>query len=194
MNNLKVIFIPGNGGSKPTDNWFPWLQDRLNHLNIEVVNVQFPDPILARREYWIPFLEELGADENTILIGHSSGAVAAMRYAETHQILGSVLVAGCYTDLGYETEKESHYYDDPWQWDAIKNNQKWIVQFASQDDPFIPINEARFIHEHLNSEYYEFQDQGHFGQDVNRKDFSEIVEIVKEKLNNTIIDPSKNPL
>ena len=43
-------------------------------------------------DIWLPDLEELGADERTILIGHSSGAVAAMRYAESHRVLGSILV------------------------------------------------------------------------------------------------------
>ena len=30
--------------------------------------------------------EELGVDENTIIIGHSSGACAAVRFAETHKV------------------------------------------------------------------------------------------------------------
>ena len=37
---------------------------------------------------WLPFMkDELGVDENTIIIGHSSGACAAVRFAETHKVL-----------------------------------------------------------------------------------------------------------
>jgi len=68
-----------------------------------------------------------------------------MRFAETNKILGSILVGACYTDLGDEGEKASGYYSRPWEWDAIKGNQRWIVQFASIDDPYIPIKEARYI-------------------------------------------------
>jgi predicted alpha/beta hydrolase family esterase len=182
MSKIKAIIIPGNGDDNPEDKWFPYLVTELGKIGIEVVNVKYPDAVLARRKYWIPFLEKLGADENTILIGHSSGAVAAMRYAEDHKIFGSILVGACYTDLGVDTEKISKYYDEPWDWEAIKNNQKWIAQFASTDDPYIPIEEARHVHKNLETEYYEFTDQGHFGGDKGRVTFPEIVEIIKKKI------------
>ena len=105
-----------------------------------------------------------------------------MRYAENNKILGSVLVGACYTDLGDENEKKSGYYDKEWDWNAIKNNQKWIIQFASTDDPYIPIKEARYIHQKLNTEYFEYNDQGHFGSDKNRVIFPEIVKAIKDKL------------
>ena len=180
---LKAILIPGNGGPTPQDNWFPYLEQELPKLDIKVINVQFPDPILARQEFWLPFIEQLGADANTILIGHSSGAVAAMRYAETHKILGSVLVGACYTDLGVEDEKASGYYDQPWAWDKIKNNQQWIALFASVDDPFIDIAEPRFLQQQLQPDYYEFANRRHFGHpnDV-QNTFPELVEAIKKRL------------
>ena len=62
---------------------------------------------------------------------------------------------------------------------SIKNNQEWIVQFASKDDPWVPIDEQRFVHEKLDSEYYEFDDQGHF---CDRTIFPEVVEAVINRL------------
>ena len=180
---MKAILIPGNGGGSPTDHWFPYLELELPKLGIEVINKQFPDADLARKEYWLPFIKELGADENTILIGHSSGAVASMRYAETNKILGSILVGVCYTDLGYDSEKQSGYYDAPWDWEAIKNNQQWVIQFASKDDPWIPIVQAQFIHEKLNTNYHEYENRGHFGQsDAVLKEFPELMEALKAKI------------
>jgi|GEM_PF-2450317 predicted GNAT family N-acyltransferase len=105
-----------------------------------------------------------------------------MRYAESHKILGSILIGACYTDLGYDAEKQSHYYDKPWQWDKIRDNQKWIVQFASTDDPYIPIDEPRHVHRSLGTEYHEYTDRGHFGWDVKRTEFIEIVDVLKMKL------------
>ncbi len=182
MTNIKVILIPGNGGSTPEEGWFPHVKEELEKIGIKTINVQFPDPILARQEYWLPFLKELGADENTILVGHSSGAVAAMRFAEINRIYGSILVGACYTDLGIESEKQSGYYDKEWDWQSIKDNQNWIVQFASTDDPFIPITEARYIHDHLATEYHEYANEGHFSVDKGKVAFPEIVEIIKDKI------------
>jgi predicted alpha/beta hydrolase family esterase len=183
MKKIKAILIPGNGGGTPQDAWFPYLERELPKLGIEVINKQFPDSVLARQEYWLPFIKELGADENAILIGHSSGAVAAMRFAETNKILGSVLVGASYTDLDLESERVSGYFDRPWKWQSINNNQKWIIEFASIDDPFIPIEEARHIHKNLNTEYYEYKDQGHFGDSAHAKlEFPELVDLIKQKL------------
>jgi predicted alpha/beta hydrolase family esterase len=182
--DIKVIFIPGNGGGdiNDPDGWFPYLKDEFKKLGIKVISQNFPDPVKARQKYWLPFIKKLGADKNTILIGHSSGAVAALRYAEKYQILGSILVSASYTDLGMESEKVSGYFDHPWDWEKIKKNQSWIIQFHSTDDPFIPITEARFIHQKTDSKYFEFTNQEHFGYPTPKLEFPEIVEEVKRRL------------
>lgn len=181
--SIKVILLPGNGNSSPKDNWFPYLEKELPKLGIKVINEQFPDLPLAREKFWIPFIEKLIADENTILIGHSTGAVAALRFAEKNRILGSILVGAYYTNLGDESEKKSGYFDRAWDWQAIKDNQKWIIQFASIDDPFIPIEEPRTLNKNLNTDYLEYQNQQHFGHSAAPKlEFPELVQKVKEKI------------
>jgi predicted alpha/beta hydrolase family esterase len=178
---IQAIFLPGNGGGTPKDNWFPYLNKELSKLGMKVIAKDFPDTTLARAKYWLPFIKALGADEQTILIGHSTGAIAAMRYAEKNKILGSVLVGGYYTDLNVKEEKESGYFDTPWDWEAIRTNQKWIIQFNSVDDPWIPITEARFLNKKLKTEYFEFTDAGHFGGDYEKKSFPELLEALKNK-------------
>ena len=84
LKKIKIILIHGNGGGTAEDNWFPYLKKEFEQLGIKVVAKTFPDNDLAREKYWLPFLKnELGTDENTIIIGHSSGAamVAAMQVA-----------------------------------------------------------------------------------------------------------------
>jgi len=181
---MRAIILPGNGNCDITSQWYLNVKKELEEIGMEVVAENMPDADLARKEYWLPWIEEKseGADK-IILIGHSSGAVAILKYLETHKIEGAVLVGACYTDLGDEKEKASHYFDNPWQWDKIKQNAKWIILFASTDDPFIPIEEARFIKNKINPEYYEYTDQGHFSTDTSNKiEFPELVKAVKKNL------------
>jgi len=171
----QVVFAPGNGGCTTKELWFPSLQRELESRGIKVIAAEFPDPELARASYWLPFLrEELHVNEDTVIVGHSSGAIAAMRYAEQYPILGSVLVGNYYTHLNMDSEKQSGYFDTPWQWEKIRKNQKWTVIFASQDDPWIPIEEPRFVHQQLQCEYHEFTNQGHFGGDYIKTMFPEL--------------------
>ncbi|HUQ87132.1 MAG TPA: alpha/beta hydrolase [Vicinamibacterales bacterium] len=179
MRAAKAILIHGNGGCTAGDIWLPWVEHELRSLGLDVINHTFPDNVKARAQFWLPHLEMLDADENTILIGHSSGAVAAMRYAETHRLLGSILVGVCHTDLGDSFEAASGYYESTWQWQRIRDNQEWIAIYGSTDDPLIPIKEPRFVATQLGCSYFEFADRGHF---VDSRQFPEIVELVRRKL------------
>jgi len=182
--DTKIILIHGNnGGEDPGgaahDYWFPYAKHEFEKLGLEVVAKDFPDPKVARQDIWLPFLKnECGADENSILIGHSSGAIAAMRYAERNKILGSVLVGTYYTDIGDENERISGYFDEPWNWSEIINNQEWIIQFSSVDDPYFSLDEPRLVSDKLHTEYHEFTDRGHFFD----LEFPELVEAVKQKV------------
>lgn len=181
--NKKVIVLHGNGSSSSNDNWIPYIKLELEKLGVVCLTPQMPDAPLCRAKFWLPVLKnELCADENTVIVGHSTGALAAMRYSEQNKIFGMVLVGAMHTDLGIESEKLSGYFDESWKWDRQIENQKWTVLFASQDDPWIPINEARFIHEKLNCEYHEYKDQGHFGGDYYKPEFPELLEVLKRKL------------
>jgi hypothetical protein len=181
---VKIIFLHGNNGGKGDggtahDYWFPYAKEEFERLGLRVIARDFPDPKVASMTLWLPFLNDVcGADEHSILVGHSSGAIAAMRYAEQNKILGSVLVGGYYTDTGDENERKSGYFDMSWNWSAIRKNQQWVIQYASTDDPFFSIDEPRYISEQLHSEYHEFKDRGHFFDSK----FPELVESVQRKI------------
>lgn len=180
---IKVILIHGMSATS-RNHWFPWLEKALKKREIEVVNKTFPKNLETKAEVLLNFLEkELKADENTILIGHSSGAAVAMRYAENHQIYGSILIGALYTDLGYKEEQETELFEKEWDWKKIRENQNWIIQFASLDDPYIPVEQPQYIHKKLNTEYYEYKDQKHFGSEhYSPKKFPDLLEKLVEKV------------
>ncbi|EDO25648.1 predicted protein, partial [Nematostella vectensis] len=103
------------------------------------------------------------------------------RFAERFPVLGLILVSACVTDLGDPQEAESGYYNRPWEWESIKKNTNWIVQFGSKDDPLIDFGEQKQVAEGTKSEFHQFDNKGHFNQ---QDTFPEIVKVIKDKLRN----------
>ncbi len=159
-----VIICPGNGCTNiRQSNWYGFVYEQLLEKGIPVQCENFPDPFRARRDQWVPFIRSL-AEKNddpkdVILIGHSSGAQAALRYAELYQVYACVLVSATYSDLGDASERASGYYPqnqsdgtetNPYQFSMMKENCKHWWQFHSNDDPFIPLHEAEKIRDGLD--------------------------------------------
>jgi pimeloyl-ACP methyl ester carboxylesterase len=65
----------------------------------------------------------------------------------------------------------------PWQWEKIKANSGFIVQYHGEDDPFIPVHEARFVAKqlNLNSEYHEEPEKNHYLS----QDFQDLVDLIE---------------
>ena len=168
---LRVAIVPGNGCDNIANaNWYSWLAERLRASNrfSEVACRTMPDPHAARRSIWLPFmLSTLGcADPSTIVVGHSSGAVAAMRLLQDTKLAGAVLVSSCHTDLGDAGEQAAGYYPPgggPWEWSKIRENAAGnIVVLHSDDDPFIPVSEAQFVADSLQVPLHVKPGRSHF--------------------------------
>ena len=166
--SLRCVIIPGNGctGRVADANWYGWLERTLTaeRLFDEVVlPLTMPDPVAAKESVWVPFIrDDLRAGATTVVVGHSSGAEAAMRLAETTPLRALALVSACHTDLGDAGEAAAGYYARPWDWAAIRENVGTIVQFHGDDDPFIPLAEARHVAQNLQSDYAELHARSHF--------------------------------
>ena len=149
---VNVVIVPGNGHGCASANFYPWLAKQLRLIELrdgtklKVALQQMPDPDVAREKIWLPFIRDvLGANEDTVLVGHSSGACAGLRLAETDKLAGLVVVSCTPSDLDDENEAASGYYNRPWRWDSMVANVPKIVQFGSIDDPFIPIELQRSV-------------------------------------------------
>lgn len=72
-------------------NWYGWLQKALHNpaAGVEAFLNNMPDPVGARESIWLPYMhDKLQCGPDTIIVGHSSGAAAGMRYAEKYGVLG----------------------------------------------------------------------------------------------------------
>lgn len=178
MSKPRFIFIHGNSTTHWSFGWAPWLKAEVEKLGYGTFFETMPDSIIARAQYWLPFLKEHArVGEDDVIIGWSSGAVAAMRYAEENRIKGSVLISPCYTDLDDELEKQSGYFDKPWQWEKIKSNQENIALIWGDDDPYIAQSEFEFIASQLDPTCVKVSGGKHF---IERTEFPELLEYLKK--------------
>lgn len=169
VSGSRVFIIPGNGaGDVSRCMWYPWLRDKVDKCGSSGVLKNMPDPVEAKRSIWLKFMsDELGIGEKDIIVGHSSGAVAAIRYAETHRVGGIVLVGAYASDLGDQLERASGYFDGPWLYDQVRDNcEGRIVQFGSTDDPYLPWDTQQEIADGLQAKLFKFHDKGHFQASV----------------------------
>ncbi|CAF0725760.1 unnamed protein product [Didymodactylos carnosus] len=178
----RVVIIPGMGCSARHSHWYYWLTCELakidNGQKYLCILEDMPDPAECKESIWIPFIKnELKVDENTIIIGHSSGSNACMRLIENTRVKGVILVATSYTDLGSEGEKNTGYFNRPWNWELMRSNADWIVQLHSVSDHLIPVNEGRYVAQHLKTEYIEHARMGHYMV----KQFPELASIIEKK-------------
>mgnify|MGYP001560191617 CR=1 FL=1 len=159
----RIVFIHGNQATHWSFAWAPWFKKELEKKGFKTFFETFPDSVIARAEFWLPFLKKhIKAQENDVIVGWSSGAVAAMRYVESNKILGSVLISPCSTDLNDDLEKQSGYYDKPWNWKNIKKNQKKIALIFGDNDPYIPQDQFDFISKKLKPSIIKIPGGKHF--------------------------------
>ena len=75
----RFVYIHGNQSTHWSFAFATWTKKKLEELGFETFFETMPDSIIARAEYWIPFLEDhIKVGENDVIIGWSSGGTAAM--------------------------------------------------------------------------------------------------------------------
>jgi pimeloyl-ACP methyl ester carboxylesterase len=124
----KCFILHGNNSTTINDGWYLSLSNYLNLLGYSVDIRDYPENIINNQEEIIKTLKNLGCDENSIIIGHSSGAQAALRYSEIFKVLGLIIITPYVTHMNNSHEKESGYFDKPWDPLSIQQNCKWILQ------------------------------------------------------------------
>jgi predicted alpha/beta hydrolase family esterase len=82
-------------------------------------------------------------DSNTILVGHSTGALLILRKLEKGQtpVSGSFLVSSFVHELGIPQfdEINSSFFRGGFDWPTIKNNAGRAFVYHGDNDPYVPL-------------------------------------------------------
>ncbi|MDP4000025.1 MAG: alpha/beta hydrolase [bacterium] len=179
---MKVILLHGKDAS-PSDKWYPWLRKEVERLGVEFHAPTLPNPSDPRIEEWKSALSQLRPDEDTILIGHSRGGVAILRWLEDQKpsvkVRKVILVAtnsGLLSKRAIKGESNFGFYtDEGYDFGRIKKHSDSFVILHSKDDEWVPYDAGLENASGLDAKFRSFENKGHFGSKV-----KEVPEIMAE--------------
>lgn len=179
-----AIIIHGTYGN-PDNNWFPWLKENLEDIGYRVFVPSFPTPENQNLESW---LEVIGKIQNnigpkTIMIGHSLGVPFILSYIEylNLPIRAIFLVAGFLGLLGNDEfdNLNKEFVTRKFDWDKIRGNVQEIHLYHSDNDPYIPLSNAKGLADNLGVNLEVIKDAGHFNSKSSYTRFDKLLADIK---------------
>jgi predicted alpha/beta hydrolase family esterase len=184
----KAFIFHGTGAGK-YDHWFPEIAKKLEAEGVEVARPEFPTPEDQNLENWLKVLEEQemeinaeseeeSADENTVLIGHSTGAVFILSVLERldAEIEAAFLISG-FTgklhDERFDPLNES-FAEKDFDFEKIRNSAEEFYVFHSDSDPYVPLEKAAELAPKLDANLELIAGAGHFNTESGYTDFPEL--------------------
>ena len=160
-----ALILHGTGGS-PYINWFQWLKKELEKLGYEVWFPQLPKsdkPNITRSNKFL-LSKDFDFNKDTIIIGHSAGAVAILGLLENlpkNVKVNSVYLVGSFKDnLG--NKNVDGLFTSPFDFKLIKSKSNKFIYIHSDNDPYCPLSHAKYLLSKTGGELVLLTGQKHF--------------------------------
>lgn len=168
---MKRAIIIHAWDESPQTCWYQWLKHELEASGLEVTVPAMPEPGAPKIGSWVAALQEVlpVPDHDTVLIGHSIGCQAILRYlAELpdNQEIGQAIFVAPWTrlvNLGEASQQiAAPWLETPIDWSAATAHCSKFTALFSDDDKWVPAPEEQIFHDKLNAQTRMFHRMGHF--------------------------------
>jgi predicted alpha/beta hydrolase family esterase len=190
----RAFIIYGRGGY-PTEAWQPWLKRELSRRGYRVTLPTMPNADHPDMLEWLHLISKLVGepDGETVLVGHSLGGQAVLRYLEIVGAMGkavgaTVIIAGSLPpELSIAEARKKVKGDNvllPWftlgvEAPKVKAAAGRCTVILSEDDPYIPVRQAvAAFRKQLNPTIVMKSGQGHFNEDDGLTELPEALEAI----------------
>lgn len=179
----KVFIVHGFEGS-PNGGWRPWLMSELAKIGIYACALAMPSPESPKCDEWVEEIERhvrMFPQDKIILVGHSLGVTAILRYLEssdTNSIIGAVLVSG--PSEVRDNATLSNFFETPFLFDKILSNITQVSIIHGEDDTLVPLNDAQYLSEQLHAKLVIVPGGGHLNGSSGCYSLPECLEAIKE--------------
>ncbi len=186
----RAIIVHGWEGF-PENHWFPWLKNKLEEMNFQVIVPQMPEPGTPKIETWIAQLKKVTSkvDKDTFFVGHSIGCQTILRFLENlpaETKIGGVLFVGGWVNLTptVTEDQESYIIAKPWlktaiNWKKVKSHGDNFIALFSDDDPFVPVEDAQIFKQNLNAKTIIVKGKAHFTKKGSLSEIPEVLNLFK---------------
>ena len=161
----KAIILHGTMGS-PEGNWFRWLESEFLERGFEVWVPQLPNPqqpSLAECSDFVQAECPFVIDENTLIVGHSSGSILAVVVAQKYNNkIGAIVCVSAFHDNSLGWDANNKLFDVQLNCDNVAKNVETRLFLHSDDDPYLPIEQGEFVAKACDGEFLVIPGQGHF--------------------------------
>lgn len=168
----------------PTQKWYPWLAKEAAARHVKFSSPALPHANEPFIEEWKAKLDNLRPGQDAVLIGHSRGGVAVLRWLEEQpkelQVLRVILVAvnsGLSGHLAIPGETNHGFYtEEGYDFAKIRQHCSDFVVLHSRDDQWVPYAHGVENAEGLRAKLLSFEDHGHFGKSTDA--IPELLELI----------------
>lgn len=184
----KFLILHGTDAT-PNSNWFMWLKGVLIGKGHEVWLPQLPDSDKPTVDTYNKFLlanKKFTFDKDTVIIGHSSGAVEALsllqRLPKGATIKAAILVAAFKDNLTWTSL--DGLFTEPFDFEKINKNCPNFTFVYSDNDTYVPVDHAGYLARETDGKLIKFEGQGHFNteQGPEYKKFPQLLDIIADVL------------
>lgn len=184
----QAVILHGTGGT-PQSNWFRWLEAELKNYGYTVWLPTLPHtdhPSLRDNADFVNAQAPFAIDAQTLVVGHSSGAILALILAQGFPAIGAIVAVSAFRDAPSPAtawEANSRLFDVAFDFDAIKAHADKRLFVHSDNDPYVPLEQAHYLAEHAQAELVVLPGQGHFNveQSERYREFPKLMELLKER-------------
>lgn len=186
MNIMKTAIILHGTLGTPDGNWFQWLKNELEQKGFTVWLPQLPEADKPSLREWNDFVKDhcpFPIDNQTLIVGHSSGAILALVLAQSDtEKIGAIVAVSVFHDNSLRWEPNNKLFDVSLDWAAIRNGVSKLYLIHSDNDPYVPLGQARYVAQKTGAEFMVMPDQGHFNTEHSEsfKQFPDLIKIIDQ--------------
>lgn len=185
-----VYLIHGWGGNSQKD-WFPWIKKELEIKGFEVIAEDMPDTLHPTIKNWVgKLIKIVKPDKNAILVGHSIGCQAIMRYLESlpanKKIKAVIFVAG-WLNLTDNTWDDTFTKEIADEWintaidlEKIKLKSDKFIVIHSDNDPYVEMSDVNTFYDKLSAKKIIVKNKGHITGEDGIKEFPILLDKILE--------------